>query len=106
MFKQFAAAALAISISTGALAQDKDNAAFFAKTQEAQITYIETSLSMPRALVSKTQGACVRQWAASHQADGYIGIVTAIKKFSDYHPSLVIAAAMEKVCGKFDLANN
>lgn len=104
--KSIATAVLAVSFAGAALAQDDTNASLLAKSPEAQAIYLESSLSMAATLLPKTQGLCIRQWEKGHKGDGYKNLVEAIKKYPDYHPTLVITAAMEQVCGKFELARN
>lgn len=104
MFKSIATAVLVVSFAGAAVAQDKYNATFLAKSHEGQMGYIETSLAMAQALLSKSQGECIGKWAQANQPNGYKELVQAIAKHKDFHPSGVIAAAMEKVCGKFELA--
>lgn len=105
MYKRFAAAALAVSITSAAMAEDKKSAAFLAASPEGQISYITTSLSMAQALLSPSQGECIGKWAATARPAGYKDVVDAIKKYPDYHPSSVVAAVIEKHCGSFQLAN-
>lgn len=61
---------------------------------------------MAQALLSAPQAQCIGNWARTHQPDGFTDVVAAIKKYPDYHPSGVIAAIIEKECGKFELSKN
>jgi hypothetical protein len=104
MFKSIATAVLAVSFAGAAMADEKKSAAFLAASSDGQIGYISASLSMAQALLSKPQGECIGKYAASNHSDCYKEIIDTIKKYDAYTPSSVVAAAIEKHCGSFQLA--
>lgn len=107
MFKQFAAAAIAVTISTGALAADQfKSTQLLAQSTDNQIGYIDASLAMASVMVKSTQNHCITNWAQQNRPTGYSKLRSAMTQYGDYHPAAVIAAVLEKECGSFDLANH
>lgn len=104
MFKPIATAVLAVSFAGAAIAQDQTNAQFQSFSPDAQKGYIGNSLIMAQALLSNTQGVCIGKWAKANEPNGYNPIVNLVKKYPDIHPSAIIAAFIEKECGKLELA--
>lgn len=106
MLKTLTTAVLAVSFAGSAMAQDPQNANFQAFSSDGQKGYIGASIAMAQTLLSKTQADCIGSWAKANEPNGYKEVVAAIKKYADYHPSGVIAAIIEKQCGKFELTKN
>jgi len=106
MFKKFAAAALAVSISTGALAGEFKSADFLKWSKDGQISYINTSLTMAATISPPNQSKCITAYSNANVATGYADILRTMANHSNYHPTGVIAAVLEKTCGKFDIAQH
>lgn len=104
MFKQFAAAALAISISTGALAGDKSTSATFLSWSAPQKeAFVSNSVAMAAAL-SPSRADCIFNWNAKSQSDGYTDLTAAMQKYPKYHPTAILVAFLEKECGQLTMA--
>lgn len=103
MFKQFAAAALAISISTGALAGESVTATkFLTYTPEGQKGFITATAGTAAVIANMNrpeQGKCIDAWIGSNSGSGYKTVMDAMKKLPDYHPTAVTLAVLQKQCG-------
>lgn len=105
MFKSIATTAvLTVSFAGAAMAEEKKAASFLAANSQGQIGYINASLTMAQALLSKTQAECISKWSAANEPNGYKEVIDTVRKYDTYHPSSVIAAIIEKACGSFELA--
>jgi NAD/NADP transhydrogenase alpha subunit len=108
MFKQFTAAALAISISTGALAGEaftiKEFLALSPDTQKNFITTTAGATGLVANMNRPAQSKCIDAWIAKNASTGYQPVIEAMKKMPDYHPMAVTVAVIQKECGPFTYA--
>lgn len=103
MFKTFATTAVLAVSFTGAADANETAKAFLGASPEGQASYITTSLAMAQTIVAPNQAACIRE--IKGQA-AYADIIDKIRKYSDHHPTGVIAAYVEKQCGAFEVAKH
>lgn len=108
MFKQFAAAALAISISTGALADPTFTSAEFLKASPtAQKNFIGNAAitaGLIAAQNKKGQAECLNQWYKTNEKNSFKVVLDAMRKLPNYDPNAVILAVFQKECGDFRYA--
>lgn len=108
MYKRFAAAVLAVSITNAAMAQDRmTTSKFLSWSPEGQQSYINTAAMMAGVIATQNrqaQAKCIGNWAAANEKTGYKPIIDAMKRLPDYHPIAIISAVFEKECGSFQYA--
>lgn len=97
---------LAAISSFPAMAEDSQTAKFLSATKEGQISYVTASLAMAAVLSPPSQSKCIADYSQSNSSKGYPEILTAIQKYSEHHPTGVIAAVLERNCGKFEMAKH
>ena len=104
MFKTFTAAALAVSISTGANADTLTTKKFLEWTPESQKGFVVTATMMAGLIATENrteQAKCIDDWNAAHEKDGFQPVIEAMRTYPDYHPIAIVSAVIEKACGDF-----
>lgn len=104
MFKTFTAAVLAVSFAGAAMAEERKADGFLKASSAAQVSYINTSLTMAQHLLSKSQGECISKWSKANEPNGYKLILDISQRNPDVHPSAIVVAVIEKECGHLALA--
>lgn len=73
-----------------------------AYSSESQRGFISTSIIMASLIASQNsrkQANCINDWSGKTATGGYQPVVEAMKRFPDHHPSGVVLAVIQKVCG-------
>lgn len=107
MFRSIATAALAVSFAGAAMAEDLTGAKFMAWTTQDRNGFISNAIitsAFIAASTSQEKARCLSDWSSQHLADNYQPIIDAVKKHPQFHPTSVVIAYMEKVCGPLRLA--
>lgn len=70
----------------------------------SRLSYIQTSVTMAVFTTSKRapdMSKCLNDWYYDDMTAANNDVLASIRKFPEYHPTAIIAAKLEKVCGKF-----
>lgn len=109
MYKRFAAAVLAVSITSTAMAEDAyDSSKFLQQPPENQQGYISVS-AMAFGLVATRnrpdQAKCIDDWVSANKPSGYKATIDTMRQHPKYHPLAVVSAVIEKACGNFEYSS-
>jgi hypothetical protein len=105
MFKSIATAVLAVSFAGAAIAEEGLTTSEFLKWNTgSQKSFITTVTIMGGLIAAKNrteQAKCIDSWYATNQANGFPTVISAMKRFPNYHPVATISAVIQKECGDF-----
>jgi hypothetical protein len=107
--KVIAIASLSTIVCGGAaVADDKFKSAEFLRwAPDSQKSYIVTSVVMAGVIAGQNkpdQSKCIGQWMTDNEGAGFPSVKDAMARFPDHHPTGVIVAVLEKVCGSVKYA--
>lgn len=96
---------LALGFPQVSSAQGFTGAEFLTWSDEAQDSYIQTSITMATMVISETNNTaadCLDTWYLGEedsQNERHAEIIGRINEFSTYHPSAVILVVIRNACG-------
>lgn len=93
------------STSASTASADSFKGADFLQLSEgSQHNYVLSSSMMAGVIASHnlpSQAKCIDAWVDKQGKRAFKPVTIAMKKFTDYHPTTVIFAVLQKACGKF-----